>query len=153
MSSVLIIGYGNTLRSDDGAGIRAAEILARRHPDFTVLCVHQLTPELAEVLSQASLAIFLDAVVTSKTLTEEELTLETTERYSSTSNTHFFTPQLLLALASELYGTVPHRTFVLGIPAYSTVLSEELSTETLFWVEKAAETVERIVERFLVSHC
>jgi len=46
---VLVIGYGNTLRGDDGLGQRAAEALAQRAlPDgVEVLSCHQLTIELA----------------------------------------------------------------------------------------------------------
>jgi Ni,Fe-hydrogenase maturation factor len=59
---ILIVGYGNPLRGDDGFGPRVAgEIAALHLPDVEVLIRHQLTPELAEPLSRAALAIFIDA--------------------------------------------------------------------------------------------
>ena len=44
----LIIGYGNDLRSDDGAGIRAATMIAARDLAARVIACQQLTPELAD---------------------------------------------------------------------------------------------------------
>jgi hydrogenase maturation protease len=59
----LVIGYGNPLRADDGFGWQVAQRLAASLPDdaATVLAVHQLTPELAEAIGRASLAVFVDA--------------------------------------------------------------------------------------------
>jgi len=59
----LIIGYGNTLRGDDGFGWRAAEQLAASHSigDVEVQTQHQLTPELAQTMSEADTVVFLDA--------------------------------------------------------------------------------------------
>jgi hydrogenase maturation protease len=45
---ILLIGYGNTLRNDDGVGVRIAEIIAEENrPHVQVIATHQLTPELA----------------------------------------------------------------------------------------------------------
>ena len=63
MTKALIIGYGNPLRSDDGFGWHASRLLARElaGQDAEVITCHQLTPELAEPLSQCSRAVFIDA--------------------------------------------------------------------------------------------
>ena len=59
---LLVIGYGNPLRSDDGLGWMIAKRLAKRiGKSATVLTVQQLTPELAEPVSMADLVIFIDA--------------------------------------------------------------------------------------------
>ena len=59
---LLVIGYGNPLRSDDGLGWIIAKKLAKRiGKSATVLTVHQLTPELAVAISEADLVIFIDA--------------------------------------------------------------------------------------------
>jgi hydrogenase maturation protease len=66
-SARLVIGYGNTLRADDGLGWVVAQRLRRDLAgdrclgDVVVLSEHQLTPELAEPISRASLVIFVDA--------------------------------------------------------------------------------------------
>jgi len=58
----LLIGYGNTLRSDDGAGQKIANIVSEWNlPQWRSLSVHQLTPELALDIAQADLVIFVDA--------------------------------------------------------------------------------------------
>lgn len=70
--TVLLIGYGNDLRSDDAAGLRVSDAIAQgaapfgsiaswRLANVSTFCVHQLTPELAEILAKADIAIFVDA--------------------------------------------------------------------------------------------
>jgi hydrogenase maturation protease len=60
---LLAIGYGNPLRGDDGAGWHVATLLAcdPRLADASVLARHQLTPELAEDIAHARLAVLVDA--------------------------------------------------------------------------------------------
>jgi hydrogenase maturation protease len=62
---VLIIGYGNPLRGDDGVGWRAVEKLQGilREPWVHFLALHQLTPELAQPVADTGLVIFIDASV------------------------------------------------------------------------------------------
>ena len=63
MPRVLIVAYGNPLRSDDGVGWVVAEELRRRlaSPEVEVLRLQQLLPEVAESLSRADAVIFVDA--------------------------------------------------------------------------------------------
>ena len=65
-TDILIIGYGNPLRGDDGVGWAAAEKLeAEIHErSLDVMTVHQLTPDLASDVADAGLVIFIDASVT-----------------------------------------------------------------------------------------
>ena len=68
-TSLLVIGYGNALRGDDGAGPCAARLFGERcaaqpGPDDTqsrALALHQLLPELVDDLAQAARVVFLDA--------------------------------------------------------------------------------------------
>src|SRR5262245_16832288 len=67
MAEVMVLGYGNTLRRDDAVGPLVAEAVSRwGRPDVVALAVPQLVPELAEPLSRARLAIFVDAALTGK---------------------------------------------------------------------------------------
>jgi hydrogenase maturation protease len=68
MKRPLIIGYGNSLREDDGIGLRAAELVESNLApgEADVLQCHQLTPELAACIQRSSLAIFLDAAADRK---------------------------------------------------------------------------------------
>ncbi|MGH4006698.1 MAG: hydrogenase maturation protease [Pseudonocardiaceae bacterium] len=60
---VLVIGYGNSLRGDDGAGWHAAAALAGAPwlAGADVLACHQLAPELAEDIAHARLVVLIDA--------------------------------------------------------------------------------------------
>jgi len=104
---LLIIGYGNPTRTDDGAGVAAAERLAARLPDGVLtLTPHQLTPELAQDLAEAGEAWFCDASVdlpagewSVNAITERPATLLTSG--------HHVTPAALLACAESIYGRSP----------------------------------------------
>jgi hydrogenase maturation protease len=62
MPGALIIGYGNPLRGDDRLGWEVADQIARNAGDSVkVLTRHQLTPELAEPISNADVVVFVDA--------------------------------------------------------------------------------------------
>lgn len=59
---VWVVGYGNTLRGDDAAGVLAAEAIEALDLDgVEVLTCHQLTPEMAEKLATMQSVIFIDA--------------------------------------------------------------------------------------------
>ena len=63
VQQILVIGYGNPLRGDDGfGGLAAGYVEKRQIPGLEVIVFHQLNPELAAVASNSSHAIFLDAV-------------------------------------------------------------------------------------------
>jgi hydrogenase maturation protease len=109
---VLVIGYGNALRSDDGVGWHAAALLAedRRLAGVEVLAVHQLTPELALDMSRASLVILVDATVGDAPGAITVRPLAADDRSSTGgpgASSHHVGPGELLAVAGELYGAVP----------------------------------------------
>lgn len=106
--SILVVGYGSALRSDDGVGWHAAERLAGdpRFDGVTVLRRHQLTPELALDFSRAALVVLVDA---SHGPPAGTFTIEPVERAGDTATTwsHHLSPGSLSALAEELYGRSP----------------------------------------------
>ena len=60
-ADLVVIGYGNELRGDDGAGPRVARAVAAHNlPGVQIITAHQLTPEMADGLAEAR-------VVTSET--------------------------------------------------------------------------------------
>jgi hydrogenase maturation protease len=107
MPDLLIIGYGNALRGDDGAGYIAAELLRERirDPRVEVLSAHQLTPELMEPISRACQVIFIDASVVGKSGKWHRIPLRPAPACSRF--THQVTPEVLLAGAQSLYGHTP----------------------------------------------
>ena len=123
---VLVIGYGNTLRSDDGVGQHVAnEVAAQGWPGVKSLAVTQLSPELASDIAQAVLVIFVDAV-TSEAIHAVQA-IEITTRVSGTGvMTHHATPQGLMALAGTLYDKQP-RAILISVPGTDFGLGEKLS--------------------------
>ena len=102
---VLVVGYGNALRSDDGIGWHVAERLVAdpRLDGATILQRHQLTPELAFDISTAGLVVLVDA---STGLAPGEVVVERIERDDAAGNTwsHHINPTTLVSLSHELYG-------------------------------------------------
>ena len=122
---IVVIGYGNTLRGDDGVGQHVAfAVSSWKVPGLTVEAVHQLTSDLAEPLSRADLAIFVDAKLAGEPDCVEVRSLEA----SSTRGTfgHTSDPQSLLALASAVFGRHP-RAWLVSVPAVDFTLREGFS--------------------------
>jgi hydrogenase maturation protease len=102
---VLIIGYGNPLRGDDGFGYQAAERLEDliHDPDVEIHAVHQLTPELMDPLSKAGQAIFIDASTGPVPGEVRERDIDPDPSVTPTF-THHLTPEALVAGARSLFG-------------------------------------------------
>ncbi len=107
MASVLIVGYGNRLRSDDGLGVRAAEELSRTNPaaGAEILIRHQLTPELAETISHVEKVFFIDA--SRQGQPGEIRCTPVSPHHPDVLFAHQLTPETLLSLCCELYGVSP----------------------------------------------
>jgi hydrogenase maturation protease len=144
MKKVLVIGYGNTLRGDDAAGIRAAELIAKRRPEIECICMHQLMPELAEQIAVNDIVFFLDADVN---VTQPKARQIAPRVKIDQPRTHFISPESLLQLSQQLYQRIPLKAYVIGIPASQFEFSEELSELTT----KSVEGSVRLVESLLLS--
>jgi len=124
--NTLVIGYGNSLRGDDGAGILVAELLFERihDPEIEILPQHQLTPELMEPISRASRVIFIDAAVSGRPGKVHRIPLRPAP--ACARFTHQATPESLLAGAQALYGHTPEATLY-TIPGRRFETGQELS--------------------------
>jgi hydrogenase maturation protease len=124
--NILVIGYGNTLRGDDGVGPRVADgIDSLRLPGVRTLTCQQLSPEYAEPISQADTVIFVDAAVDVPKQVQMR-PLEPNE--SSQLMAHAADPRTMLALARDVYGRAP-KAWWLTIPAVQMEFGESLSRE------------------------
>lgn len=99
--AALVIVFGNPLREDDGVGWAVAEAL-RARGRVAVRAVHQLGPELAEMVGQASRVVFADArhggrpgAVRSRALSPASTSQELT---------HALDPRALLLYSQLVYG-------------------------------------------------
>ncbi len=103
---VLVVGIGNTLRRDDGAGWIFAEALAAElaHAgmEVTLELHHQLTPEVALSAAemQPTAVVFVDAsaAVASPVITR------LVEDAGSSAASHHLSPVTCLAILDKLYG-------------------------------------------------
>lgn len=122
--NVLVIGYGNTLRGDDGVGPRVAEAVERLAlPGVRTLVCPLLTPELADPISQVATVIFVDAAVDAP---QEVQWRQLQPNESSQIMAHAADPRTMLALARDVFGCVP-QAWWLTIPAIDLGFSEEFS--------------------------
>jgi hydrogenase maturation protease len=137
---VLLIGYGNTLRGDDGVGPFVVSEVARRHADrFRACVVQQLTPELCTILAEHEAVIFVDA---SDKCDGDACRLVPVEIGGSTGwGTHLSSPPSLLALTEELYGSRP-RAWWLLVPGEDFRLGEGLSALARVGARDAVRTIE-----------
>lgn len=135
---VLVIGYGNTLRRDDGVGVRVAELLAAdprlQRPGVEVRAAHQLLPEMALDLASCALAVFIDADRRAQPGAVEVRHLGRGDpprsgagaRPEPGASSHHVGAAELVALAAELTGHRP-AAVVVGIGVGDTELGEGLS--------------------------
>jgi hydrogenase maturation protease len=142
-AKILVIGFGNTLRRDDGVGQHvAAAISARDLPGLTSLAVHQLTPELAAPLSRAELAILIDARL-SQSREVEVLSVEPWETGGMSG--HVSNPRSLLSLTQTLYGRYP-RTWLVSVPVEDVSLGEGLSAIAECGAKEAVDRITLLIE-------
>jgi hydrogenase maturation protease len=139
--SLLVIGYGNTLRSDDGAGPRAAEAVeALGLPYVSTIICHQLTPELADPISRARTVVFVDA-------SAGDITTPVLSRVTPADSlqlmAHASSPEHLLALARRLFGNAP-TAWMLALPAKNFDLGETLSPLTESAIADAVAEIRRM---------
>lgn len=126
---VLLIGYGNPGRGDDGLGPAFARRIAlRRLPGLTIEIDYQLTVEHALMISAADTIIFADAALD----TEDPFYFrQMDETTAQALGSHTLTPQAALSLARLLFGAAPE-CFILGLRGDSFgEMSEELSSTAL----------------------
>ncbi|HVZ63092.1 MAG TPA: hydrogenase maturation protease [Lacunisphaera sp.] len=136
--SLLVIGYGNTLRTDDGAG----RLVAERVEELGLKGVRtrpcaQLTPDLAPDLAGAETVVFVDATVApDRDVCWKALVPDDNFPVSS----HAVDPRALLALARELYGRAP-LAWLVTVPTEHMEIGTELSEVTRRGIEQAIEKV------------
>jgi len=139
-ADLLVIGYGNTLRRDDGVGPKVAEAVAALNlPDVRTLACPLLTPELAEAVSRARLVIFVDAAVD----TPREVQLrKLAPADSSQIMAHAASPATVLALARDVFGHAPEAWW-LTIPVQDLGIGEEFSPLAQRGFEAAMEEISK----------
>jgi len=145
MSRVLIIGYGNPLRCDDGLGWRAAEALSRTSPDVEVITSYQLTPEFAEPVSQADMVVFIDAAQDGDA---GSLRCRPVSGGDDMRFSHQLSSGALLAMAEHLYHRSP-RAFEVSVCGGSFAHGETFSPAVQRALPELIALVEKLTARAL----
>ncbi len=136
--NILVIGYGNTLRQDDGVGPYVAERVSDLGlPGVRTHVAAQLNPEHAELLSKARLVVFVDASVSPG----RKVGLRPVRAAATLQlTTHAADPATLVALARDLFGRAPEA-WSLTIPAMQLGFGEEFSPFAWLGVDAALDEV------------
>ena len=151
MKKLLISGYGNPDRQDDGVawhilraftlklGLPAPATYEDPFPedDRLVLAFSlQLTPEMAEDIHAFPYVCFVDAHTGN--IPELVRLVGVESKFQISPFTHHLTPQSLLSICETLYGSGPDAA-LLSVRGYHFGLSQQLSKETAYLVPRAVE--------------
>ncbi|MGA3082013.1 MAG: hydrogenase maturation protease [Terracidiphilus sp.] len=147
----LILACGNTLRGDDGVGLYLAEWAEQRFTDqagVRVIARQQWTPELAEDVARAQSVLFIDCSIDSP---PGSVNLTPVQPATSAQGlaTHHLGAAELLALARELYASLPRNAQLLTIGAGSTELGEVFSDAVQAALPEACRLIEETVASLL----
>lgn len=140
---VLVIGVGNDLRGDDGAGQAVIRELARaKIPGLRALWSHQLVPELVEPIAGARLVVFVDAAYrdTAPAPPADGVIVRPIRPRPPSIGGHQAEPGALLGLA-QLAGLPVPQAYLISIPGQDFDLGARLSPPTRAAVSRAVHSV------------
>jgi hydrogenase maturation protease len=153
LKKLLLIGYGNPDREDDGVawhilreltgklGLNAPQSYEDEFPEseFTDFAFYlQLTPEMAEDISNYEFVCFIDAHTGN--IPEPVRLIDVESEFQRSPFTHHLTPQSLLSMCETIYGKKPDAA-LLSVLGHRFLFSRELSEETLQLVPQAVNLI------------
>lgn len=151
MGQRLVVGYGNTLREDDGFGPYVIRALAASTLSAKLCLLERqlLTVELCDELEQAEVCVFVDAATTGDLGAVSVRRVEASHAARGAIG-HDLSPAQLLALTEQLTGKAPP-CWLVTTRALSTELGEGLTDIVARVVPCAVECVLRLTEDCLVD--
>jgi len=143
----LVLACGNSLRQDDGVGLRIAEAAEHIFPAsrLRIVAAQQFTPEMAADLAATELAIFVDACANDEPGAIRVVALAARD---DAPETHRLDPPALLAMAQSICGHAPARAFALTIGAGCFGYGEEISAPLRQAVPRALRLLANLVTAF-----
>jgi hydrogenase maturation protease len=149
----LILACGNTLRGDDGIGPWLASWAEERFGDeagVRVLASQQWTLELVDEVARAESVLFIDCSADSE---PGAITVFPVEPSADTQGlaTHHLGAAELMAVARDLYGSLPRAALLLTVGAGSLELGEEFSAAVKAALPAACAKVEETVALLLAE--
>jgi hydrogenase maturation protease len=159
-TSVLLVGYGNSSRRDDGV---AEHILRRlfarlgldpeglmmdddieQRQGLGAILVHQLAPELAELAWRYDVLVFIDAHVAGVDWEPVEWqAIEPTVQGGMSG--HHLKPGVILSLSETLYGRRP-AAYMLSVLGHNFDFGETLTAETSDLADQAVDRLVGLVD-------
>jgi hydrogenase maturation protease len=147
----LILACGNTLRGDDGVGLRLAEWAEQRfeaNKDVRVVARQQWTPDLAEEIAAAESVLFIDASVKAPAGRVHLIPVSSRAEIAA-PDSHRLTPGGLLGLTRSLYGSIKSHAMLLTVGIATSEVGESFSEPVEAALPRAQGVLEKAVLRFL----
>lgn len=153
MKKLLILGYGNPDREDDGVawhilraltiklGLLPPESYEDEFPESAQMefaFYLQLTPEMAEEVASYPYVCFIDAHTGN--IPEPVRLINVESEFQHSPFTHHLTPQSLISMCETIYGKRPDAA-LLSVLGHRFLFSRELSRETAALVPQATELI------------
>jgi len=153
LKKLLLLGYGNPDREDDGVawhilhaitlklGLAAPESYEDEFPEYEQIdfAFHlQITPEMAEDISAYEYVCFIDAHTGN--IPEPVRLIEVESEFQNSPFTHHLTPQSLMSMCETLYGKKPDAG-LLSVLGHRFLFTRQLSEETSQLVPQAVESI------------
>ena len=153
MKKLLILGYGNPDREDDGVawhilraltlklGLSAPSSYEDEFPEFDRIDFAfqlQLTPEMAEDISSYEHVCFIDAHTGN--IPEPVRLIDVESEFQASPFTHHLTPQSLLSMCETIFGKKPDAA-LLSVLGHRFLFSRQLSAKTERLVPEAVELI------------
>ena len=138
----VVIGYGNALRRDDGAGLilaqEIADVLKNKGKDVVHISAHQLDPELVYAFVGAEGVIFVDAGV----YVGDPMVRVVPIGAKPLSHTvgHQMAPEMLLLLANALLNTA-FPAWLVRVPGWDFEFGEGIGTKTQHALDQFRQTL------------
>ncbi|MBP8857260.1 MAG: hypothetical protein KBG60_04530 [Anaerolineaceae bacterium] len=162
MKKIIIIGYGNPDREDDGVAWHVVMALAGHYgvpvpddlldgfvpagnsPDFYTSL--QLTPEMADTIAEYDAVCFVDAHTGA---VPDDLNIKRLEPgFQNSPFTHHMTPETCLSITQTIYQKEPVALLV-SVRGYSFEFSHSLSMRTAALAGEAVKVIINWVDEFL----
>lgn len=154
MPRILVLAYGNPMRSDDGVAWRAAAVLENKFPgtDVEITCTRQLTPELAENVSRCEAVIFVDAATavgaSPGDIHSAEIHSPQPQELPQARFSHQLSPEAVVALAGQLFAARP-QAFSVTVTGACFDHGESLSPAAAAALPSLVARVEQLIQDFL----
>ncbi len=153
MKKLLLIGYGNPDREDDGVawhilralteklGLDAPASYEDEFPaaaEIDLAFYLQLTPEMAEDISQYQYVCFIDAHTGN--IPEPVRLIDVESEFQHSPFTHHLTPQSLMSMCETIYGKKPDAA-LLSVLGHRFLFTRQLSENTSQLVPQAVDLI------------